>query len=182
MIKIKYKKMLKEKKAEIETKLKQIESIEKTKPKGKEYSFFEYDQNNSGGSFVINAQVANKVFIEATSLQEANKKAFEIGIYFDGVSIGSDCGCCGDRWHEPYEDLKFPYRYGTLNLEDVKKSGYDYKPTNWIAYGQKEAEKDKYDLIFKNVKEYAKYLMQDRWFGNKVIIIYYKDGKRDRLE
>ena len=38
------------------------------------------------------------MIIEADSANEANIKAEEIGIYFNGCSIGMDCSCCGDRW------------------------------------------------------------------------------------
>ena len=34
---------------------------------------------------------------------EANTKACDIGIYFDGVANGADCECCGDRWRESDE-------------------------------------------------------------------------------
>lgn len=61
--------------------------------------FFHYTQNNSGGSFQINDRVAHHVIIEANTESEANTRAEQIGIYFDGVREGEDCGCCGDRWY-----------------------------------------------------------------------------------
>jgi hypothetical protein len=64
--------------------------------------FFAFSQNNSGGSFTHHpeAGIGYYVFIEARDAREANRKAEEIGIYFDGCDSGVDCGCCGDRWHE----------------------------------------------------------------------------------
>lgn len=64
--------------------------------------FYEFSQNNSGGGFDVDKKVCNKVFIEAESADEANAIAQELGIYFDGVEKGIDCGCCGDRWYEAY--------------------------------------------------------------------------------
>lgn len=66
--------------------------------------FYEYRQNNSGGEFHINNDLAVHVFIEADSPSEANSKAEDIGIYFDGVRQGDDCSCCGDRWHDTEDD------------------------------------------------------------------------------
>lgn len=61
--------------------------------------FYTFDQNNSGGSFKINAEcgIGYNVVIEANSEEEALKRAEGI-IYFDGVSNDMDCECCGDRW------------------------------------------------------------------------------------
>lgn len=66
--------------------------------------FWEFDQNNSGGSFDIEDErgLGPRVWIEAVYLGHAVSRALALGIYFDGVSNGMDCGCCGDRWSEPY--------------------------------------------------------------------------------
>lgn len=64
-----------------------------------EAKFYHFHQNNSGGSFKINDDVAINVIIEATSAAQANGRAQEIGIYFDGCDSGEDCSCCGDRWY-----------------------------------------------------------------------------------
>jgi hypothetical protein len=76
--------------------------------------FFTFNQNNSGGKFVEDKDVAPYVVIEAESAEEANTKAEEIGIYFEGVDAGSDCPCCGDRWYmADYRDGKpEPMVYG----------------------------------------------------------------------
>ena len=63
-------------------------------------AYFLYRQNNSGGSFDIDDNLNINVIIEADSEMEANTKAYDIGIYFDGVANGADCECCGDRWRE----------------------------------------------------------------------------------
>ena len=66
--------------------------------------FFHFSQNNPGGSFDINETVAHHVIIEAHSATEANTRAVDIGIYFNGCDTGADCSCCGDRWSEQWSD------------------------------------------------------------------------------
>ena len=66
--------------------------------------FFTFYQNNSNGYYEIDDNLAEYVIIEAHDYQEANEKAEEIGIYFDGVDIGIDCECCGDRWTRQWDD------------------------------------------------------------------------------
>lgn len=63
------------------------------------YVFYEQSQNHTGGFERI-----RKVSVYASNAAEANRKAIEDhGIYFDGVSKGIDCACCGDRWHRLYD-------------------------------------------------------------------------------
>lgn len=64
-------------------------------------TFWTYDQNNTGGNFVHDAEkgIGYKVCIEAPTKDAANTKAEEVGIYFNGCNEGIDCSCCGDRWY-----------------------------------------------------------------------------------
>jgi hypothetical protein len=68
-------------------------------------NYFEFSQNNSGGGWQVDheAGIAEKVFVQASSVSEANEKAKDIGIYFDGLDTGRDCSCCGSRWSECWE-------------------------------------------------------------------------------
>lgn len=81
--------------------------------------FFQYHQNNSGGSFIVNDEVTYDVIIEAASAAEADSKAETIGIYFDGVDKSIDCDCCGDRWYSQHGWMgadrgdEVPSHYGT---------------------------------------------------------------------
>lgn len=61
--------------------------------------FFTYRQNNSGGSFVEDAErgITKYVVIEAESFESANDRAEAIGLYFD-EDCNYDCPCCGPRW------------------------------------------------------------------------------------
>lgn len=74
--------------------------------------FYLFRQNNSGGSFEIDAvNIGPRVWIEADTPEEANVYAQALGIYFDGVENGYDCECCGDRWehattYDEYEAVK----------------------------------------------------------------------------
>lgn len=63
--------------------------------------FYTYHQNNSGGSFDVNNDVALFVIIEASSAKQANALAQAVGLYFGG---NGDCRCCGDRWYEAWGD------------------------------------------------------------------------------
>jgi len=69
--------------------------------------FFHYHQNNSGGSF---SSPAINVVVEAISAKDADSRAENIGLYFDGEG---DCGCCGDRWSTQYgKGEEVPSIYG----------------------------------------------------------------------
>jgi len=89
--------------------------------------FYHYDQNNSGGGFDIDDDVTYSVLIEADSADEADRKAEEIGIYFDD-DYEIDCECCGTRWSRAWgEGEETPMIYG--------KAVYDYR-----EYWAKEGE------------------------------------------
>lgn len=62
-------------------------------------NFYEFHQNNSGGDFVQDENLDAYVIVEATSAEDANERAWHLGVYFDGCHIGVDCPCCGDRWY-----------------------------------------------------------------------------------
>lgn len=61
--------------------------------------FYLFVQNNSFGTYDIDAEagIGVNVAFEANSELEAIERAKNV-IYFDGVSKGIDCECCGDRW------------------------------------------------------------------------------------
>lgn len=75
--------------------------------------FYTYNQNNSGGLFIG----AKTVIVEADSTEEADSIAQENDIYFQGVSKGWDCGCCGDRWYPAWEGTEEPEIYGEIAEE-----------------------------------------------------------------
>lgn len=80
--------------------------------------FYEYNQNNSGGSFELDeeAGISHWVIIEADSEDEADARAEQIGLYFDGNGWGEDaytrdCECCGPRWSPAYRSTDEPQVY-----------------------------------------------------------------------
>ena len=63
-----------------------------------------YRQNNSGGVIMG----PKWIIVQAENEKIALDKAKEAGLYLDGVSLGIDCSCCGDRWSD------FTYEFDTL--------------------------------------------------------------------
>lgn len=125
----------------------------------KTYEWYEFDQNNSGGSFIQNDDVANRVLIQAASVKEANVKAEDIGIYFDGCRYGRDCDCCGDRWDEAYRAMGSFVTYGSY------QSGY---PKTEHA----------------NVRDYAQAVADNDMWADEAkpsVIVYYADGTVERF-
>lgn len=111
-------------------------------------SWYEFSQNNSGGSFITNKKVCHRVYIEAADADEANSKAETLGIYFNGIESGEDCPCCGDRWYPAEgEGDKFPYSYTK-------------------------------ELVFNTPEEYMQYLANTYgWNMKPEARLYYNDGR-----
>ncbi len=89
--------------------------------------FFEFDQNNSGGSFDIDDErgIGARVYIEAIDANHANARAEQIGLYFDGVDDGRDCGCCGDRWCRAWDK-------GEARLHIDKEYAFNWHSTVYV--------------------------------------------------
>lgn len=113
--------------------------------------FFQFDQNNTGGSFITDDKVCHRLFIEADSVEEAIEKAENLGCYWDGVSDGIDCPCCGDRWHHPFQ-------WGD--------DGNSY-PMEYDRAGE---------IVFNSVEEHAQYLANDFGWTSPDSRIFYADG------
>lgn len=77
--------------------------------------WFQYTQNNSGGTFDQDDKVSHYVLIQAPNASVADSLAEAMaGIYFNGVAEGNDCECCGDRWPAQWSDEGYdePLIYG----------------------------------------------------------------------
>ena len=99
--------------------------------------FYLYDQNNSGGGFDVNDRVTYNVIIEADSADEADAKAEDVGIYFDGTEDdGPDCPCCGDRWSRVWsnEGDETPMIYGKPVEEHNEYWASDDEPWAHVYY------------------------------------------------
>jgi hypothetical protein len=101
--------------------------------------FYEYNQNNSGGNFDLDEAcgLTHFVVIEADSAEEANRKAEDHGIYFDGCASGRDCSCCGDRWYaaDVSDGTPAPTIYGRPVTEMVA----DGIGMHWMPAGKEVA-------------------------------------------
>lgn len=83
--------------------------------------FYEYEQNNPGGSFDYDPErgISVHVIVEADNAEEANRRAESIGLYFGGAG---DCPCCGNRWYKMRSDAAggdVPSVYG-MPVQDVE--------------------------------------------------------------
>lgn len=117
--------------------------------------FFNYNQNNSYGTFDFNKEngITHHVIIEADNNAEADSLAQEIGIYFEGIDREIDCSCCGNRWDRAsdYNKSESPSVYGLkLDREIAPKIIVDNKRS----------------VLFK-------------WMGDDPeIFVHYKDGSK----
>lgn len=154
--------------------------------------FYEFSQNNSGGSFDVDENVCHRLFIEADSEKEAIRKAEDLGCYWDGVENGSDCACCGDRWHTPYghvdilsmdrkKDGGYPVeKFLTNRAHGVKDFKKDYPGMEWI---EEPVKGEKYNSPYisgrvrlRNIEDYAQVMANLYGWTTPDIRIFYKDG------
>lgn len=151
---------------------------EMIKQEGKTY-FFNFRQNNSGGSFDDNDDVCEEVIIEAHSPEEANLLADNHGIYFDGCAMGLDCSCCGDRWYRLYEDEKGtdePMIY-SKKVKEVYKGMFRNKCIIYYLNGKKEK------VIFKTYKDCPKHEWERHYnIGDKCKICGIWRSELDKIE
>jgi hypothetical protein len=157
--------------------------------------FYEYSQNNTGGSFITDDKLCHRLFIEANSSTEADEIAEGLGCYWNGVDEGSDCPCCGDRWHSGYVvDISSmtKEKNSTYPVElwiDRKNSDSDpvadlkarYSNLEW----DKEPElKEKYGssiiegvVKLNSIEDYAQIMADQYGWTSPDSRIFYHDGK-----
>lgn len=154
--------------------------------------FYEFNQNNSGGSFITTQDLAHRVIIEANSSNEADIIGENLGMYWDGCSTGNDCPCCGDRWYSGSE----------INIEEWKEKGYpanvythykDYQKVWEDKFGQFERKEEpklskKYsveeygtNIFFRNIEEYAQFMANNYGWTTPDVIIHYLDGTKKNI-
>ncbi len=138
--------------------------------------FYEYNQNNSGGSFVVNDKVCHRVIIEADSKSAAEMKAEDLGIYFNGVDAGYDCECCEDRWYPPWDTLTFPMPYGGMTKVAAEVFAKKYKITARPMTKGKVFGDNTHEVVFENVKQYAQYMADEYGWTDPDVRIYFADG------
>lgn len=143
--------------------------------------WFEYTQNNSGGTFVTNDKLCHRIFIEARNAEEANGFAESLGIYFDGCSTGDDCPCCGDRWNTPWDEVKFPFVYGRFSEEEAKRIADTYQVTFRPAKRDRPSvlkyeAKRTHEVIFPSIEPYARFLTDQYGWTSPDCRLFYHDG------
>jgi hypothetical protein len=138
--------------------------------------FYEFKQNNSGGSFDVNDKLTNHVIIQANSESEAIQKAENMGVYFDGCEKGMDCECCGDRWYLPSK-IEGDYQYGSFSKDEaesiVTKYGGSVVPTKYNSPYRKE---DRVDILF-SIESYAQYMADNYGWCSPDVRIFYSNGE-----
>jgi hypothetical protein len=138
--------------------------------------FFEFNQNNSGGSFDCDDKLCHRLLIEADNVDEAVDIAEGFGVYFNGCDRGMDCECCGDRWYRPWDDdaKEFPLAYATFKEDEAEKLVAKYNCTT------KKLEKPMWgrdiQVTFNDVVSYAQYMTDHYGWTSPDIRIFYKNG------
>ena len=142
--------------------------------------FFEFSQNNTGGSFDVDENVAHRVLIEADTADEAIEKAESLGMYWDGVENGMDCPCCGDRWYRPWSDdgKEFPYTYGSFEKKEAEKIAEKYQAEFRKTEGKKTYGNREWDVVFRTPESYMEYLANEYGWTDPDGYIYYKAGRK----
>ena len=142
--------------------------------------FFEFSQNNTGGSFDVDENVAHRVLIEADTADEAIEKAESLGMYWDGVENGMDCPCCGDRWYRPWGDdgKEFPYTYGSFEKKEAEKIAEKYQAEFRKTEGKKTYGNREWDVVFRTPESYMEYLANEYGWTDPDGYIYYKAGRK----
>lgn len=153
--------------------------------------FYQFNQNNSGGSFVVNDKLCHNVIIEADNADEAINKAEELGCYWDGVLNGRDCSCCGDRWSKSWLHPIDVEEFTTTGRKvSVYEHVYEKASAKWNKkYGAYEIVEQpsfvktisgftRYEgtIRFKDIEEYVQYLADEYGWTTPDARIFYKDG------
>ena len=106
--------------------------------------FYAFDQNNSGGYYVIDENVTHEIIIEATKKSEAVERLEEI--LSQKPKYTEYCSCCGKRWYPEYPEVYTRYEVSNERYEDFEyeRNGYEaiFYPLEgeprhipWLRYG-----------------------------------------------
>lgn len=152
--------------------------------------FYNFDQNNSYGYFVVDEKVCHRLLIEADNEEEAVSKAEELGCYWNGVDNGVDCPCCGDRWSryflepidiEKYTEKGYPVSvYDNIYRDTVAEWNRKYGKYECVVAPQFETTFSSRAYVgrirFKDVEEYAQFLADEYGWTVPDARVYYKNG------
>ncbi|MNB81421.1 hypothetical protein D3C75_282030 [compost metagenome] len=62
-------------------------------------NYFHFRQNNSGGYFIVNDDVAINLIVEAMNANDAEQRMYDIT-----ADYSQYCSCCGERWSSWIDD------------------------------------------------------------------------------
>jgi len=138
---------------------------------------YQFNQNNSGGSFDVDDKLCHRLFIESDDLDKAISIAENLGVYFDGCENGVDCECCGDRWYRPWNDdgITFPYSYGAFTEASAKEIAKVYNAKVEVKEDEKYRNRNSF-VSFEDVESYAQYMADQHGWTTPDIRIFYKNG------
>jgi hypothetical protein len=151
--------------------------------------FYEFNQNNSGGSFDVDENVCHRVIIEATDANHA------LAIFEPMIENQSgSCPCCGDRW--------YTYDPDEINLDEWKEKGYsvgvyshypDAEQRWFKLYGEfprieEPTWKTKYSskeftgkIYFENIEQYCQFMANAYGWTVPDIRIHFLDGTKKEI-
>lgn len=106
--------------------------------------FYVFSQNNSGGYFVKDENVAPEIIIEATEEVLAMARLDEI--LSQKPEYTSFCPCCGRRWYPEHSDVYLRYWVSDEQYEEfeTERDGYEamfyplegeHRLIPWLRYG-----------------------------------------------
>lgn len=144
--------------------------------------FYQFTQNNSGGSFDVNENVCHRVIIEASSEKEA------IDLFNPLIEDqSSSCSCCGDRWSYSPDEIELDryketgYSVGIYDhykdAEAIWKRKYGMFPVLEAACWKKLSYSNSKEFVgkiyFNNIEEYVQMLANNYGWTSPDAIIYY---------
>lgn len=160
--------------------------------------FYLFYQNNSGAKYIVDNKVCKAIVIEADSSNDATDIAETIGCYWDGVSKGIDCPCCGDRWECVPEEIDIDKEHGDEIVVQVplfKYNSVEQATDNWNKrYRRYDVIEEPHYVVsttpllspriegkirITNIEDYLQYLVDAHFIihTSPDARIYYKDGK-----
>jgi hypothetical protein len=148
--------------------------------------YYEFSQNNSGGSFYCNDKLCHRLIIEANNEEQAISIAESLGCYWNGVEEGQDCSCCGDRWYPYTNEIKidggYPITEYNSNIEFVNEKYKNFSFLQEPKVVDKKIGKTLYTNVeasikLENIEDYAE-LMSKLYGGwtKPDTRIFYLDG------
>ena len=164
----------------------------KNKKKADIKGFYEFTQNNSGGSFTTDKNLCHRLFIEAESEGEAISKAEDLGCYWNGCESGSDCDCCGDRWSiSTYfvpESIEFDVCVYSRDEKQEKQAEEEWnikygkyplaKAPQWEKTAKRYSSRRYYGkILITSIEEYAQFMANEYGWTSPDARIFFLDGK-----